>query len=69
MRVQRGDIALIDFPYSDRTGRKIHPALVVRSNTWNQQIDDTILAVITSSLQRRIGVSTQYAVDISTVEA
>ena len=26
MKVQRGDIVLIDFPYSDRTGRKIRPA-------------------------------------------
>ena len=68
MKVQRGDIVLIDFPYSDGTGRKIRPALVVQSDIWNQQIHDTILAVITSSLQRRIGASTQYSIDISTVE-
>ena len=68
MKVQRGDIVLIDFPYSDNTGRKIRPALVVQSDIWNPQIDDTILAVITSSTQRRIGASTQYSIDISTVE-
>jgi mRNA interferase MazF len=68
MIVKRGDIVLIDFPYSDRTGGKIRPALVVQSDIWNLQIDDTILAVITSSQHRRVGVSTQYSIDISTIE-
>ena len=68
MKVQRGDIVLVDFPYSDQTGGKILPALVVQSDMWNQRIDDTILAVITSSSQRRIGASTQHFIDVSTVE-
>ena len=53
MRVQRGDIVLIDFPYSNHTGSKIRPALVVQADVWNQRLDDTILALITSSPQRR----------------
>ncbi len=68
MRVQRGDIVLIDFPYSNHTGSKIRPALVVQADVWNQRLDDTILALITSSPQRRTGASTQYFIDISTVE-
>ena len=68
MRVQRGDIVLIDFPYSNHTGSKIRPALVVQADVWNQRLDDTILALITSSPQRRTGASTQYLIDISTVE-
>ena len=68
MRVQRGDIVLVDFPYSNRTGSKMRPALVVQSDVWNQRLDDTILALITSSPQRRTGASTQYFIDISTVE-
>lgn len=68
MKVQRGDIVLVDFPYSDQTGGKIRPALVVQSDMWNQRIDDTILAVITSSSRRRVGTSTQHFIHISTVE-
>ncbi len=68
MKVKRGDIVLVDFPYSDNTGSKIRPALVVQSDLWNQRIDDTILAIITSSSQRKIGATTQYDVDIATVE-
>ena len=68
MKVQRGDIVLVDFPYSNHTGSKIRPALVVQSDVWNQRLDDTILALITSSPQRRTGASTQYFIDISTFE-
>ena len=49
MKVQRGKVILVDFPYSNHTESKIRPALVVQSDVWNQQIDDTILAIITSS--------------------
>lgn len=68
MKAQRGDIVIIDFPYSNHTGSKIRPALVVQSDVWNQQIDDTILAIITSSSRRKVGASTQYFIDVSTVE-
>ena len=68
VKVRRGDIVLIDFPYSNHTGSKFRPALVVQSDVWNQRLDDTILALITSSPQRRTGASTQYFIDISTVE-
>ncbi len=52
--------------YSDQTGRKVRPALVVQSDVWNQRLEDTILALITSSRHRRVGAATQYFVDIST---
>lgn len=68
MKVQRGDIVLVDFPYSDQTGRKVRPALVVQADVWNQRIDDTILALITSSQRRRSGVITQLDIDITTTE-
>src|SRR6266446_893585 len=52
-----------------RSNRKQSPpALVVQSDVWNQRLDDTILALITSSRQRRVGANTQLSVDITTVE-
>ncbi len=67
MKVQRGAIVLVDFPYSDQTGRKVRPALVVQADVWNQRLDDTILALITSQ-RRRVGASTQFEIDITTAE-
>ena len=52
MKVHRGEIVLVDFPYSDRTGSKVRPALVVQSDALNQRIDDTILALISRSTHR-----------------
>ena len=68
MKVERGDIVLVDFPYSNHTESKTRPALVVQANPWNQRLHATILAGITSSRHRRIGSPTQYFIDISTTE-
>ena len=68
MNVRRGDIVLVDFPYSDHTGSKVRPALVVQAEVGNQRLDDTILALITSRRRRRIGAVTQFAIDISTAD-
>lgn len=64
--MKRGDIVIVDYPYSDATGRKIRPALVVQSDDKNQLLDDTIIALITSQLRRRL--DTHVAVDISTAD-
>ena len=68
MRVKRGDVVLIDFPYSNHTGSKTRPALVVQADPWNQRLNATILAGITSSRHRRVGAPTQYLIEISTTE-
>ena len=46
--MKRGDAVIIDFPYSDRTGSKVRPALVVQSDILNGTRDDAILAIFTS---------------------
>ena len=68
MKVRRGEIVLVDFPYSDTTGSKVCPALVVQADALNQRLDDTILALITSSRYRRMDAATQLVIDITTVE-
>jgi mRNA interferase MazF len=68
MRVKRGDIVLVDFPYSDRSSSKVRPALVIQADVWNERLEDTILALITSSSRRRLGADTQFYIDLSTDE-
>jgi mRNA interferase MazF len=45
--MNRGDVVLVDWPYSDRTGSKLRPAIVVQADFLNSIIDDTILVQIT----------------------
>ncbi|MGH8069599.1 MAG: type II toxin-antitoxin system PemK/MazF family toxin [Candidatus Entotheonellia bacterium] len=68
MKVRRGEVVLVDFPYSDHTGSKVRPALVVQADAWNQRLDDTILALITSSRHRGVGAATQLSIGITTTE-
>jgi mRNA interferase MazF len=46
--MSRGDVVLVDWPYSDRTGSKLRPAVVVQADYLNGLIDDTVLVQITS---------------------
>jgi mRNA interferase MazF len=66
MRVSRGDVVLVDYPFSDRTGSKVRPALVVQSDTLNHRITDTILAAISRSAHRAS--ATQLLIDISSAD-
>jgi mRNA interferase MazF len=66
MSVSRGDIVPVDYPFSDRTGSKVRPALVVQADTLNRRITDTILAAISRSTHRAS--AEQLMIDISTPE-
>jgi mRNA interferase MazF len=47
--MKRGDVVLVDWPYSDRTGSKLRPAVMVQADFLNGLIDDTVLVQITST--------------------
>jgi mRNA interferase MazF len=65
MTIQRGDVVMVDWLFSDRTGSKRRPALVVQADAYNMALDDTILALITGSARRRVGAATQLEIDIT----
>ena len=64
MTVARGEVVLVDYPYSDGTGSKVRPALVVQNDNLNLRITDTIVAAISRSQHRAS--ATQILVDIGT---
>ncbi len=68
MNVRRGDIVLADLPYSDRTGSKKRPALVVQCDRNNQRLDDVILAMITTVTERAAAEPTQLFIGTKTPE-
>jgi mRNA-degrading endonuclease toxin of MazEF toxin-antitoxin module len=51
MKVKRGDVVLLDHPFSDATGSKVRPALVVQSDARNVLLTETVVALITKNLK------------------
>jgi mRNA interferase MazF len=65
-QLRRGDIILADLPFSDGSGSKVRPGLVVQNDANNRRLDDVILALITSVTDRAGTEPTQLLVDIAT---
>lgn len=63
--MNRGDVVLVDWPFSGGQGARVRPALVVQNDTDNQRLKNTIIAMITSQT-RRAGEPTQILIDITT---
>jgi len=51
---RRGDVVLVGFVFSDDSGTKVRPALVVSSATYHRRRQDVIVAAITSKTNRRL---------------
>ena len=74
MNVQRGEVAIVDWPLFQRQpGRapgiqtKKRPALVIQNDKDNARLTNTILAMITSTTRRSLE-PTQLFIEISTPE-
>ncbi|WP_425397524.1 type II toxin-antitoxin system PemK/MazF family toxin [Aeoliella sp.] len=65
MPLARGDVVLVQFPFSSGSGSKLRPALVVQSDKNNQRLKNVILAPLTTTTHRS-GEATQYVVDAGT---
>ena len=48
---RRGDVVLVPFDFTDRSGAKWRPAVVVSSNKYNRDTPDVMIASITGNLQ------------------
>lgn len=48
----RGDVVLVGFVFSDASGRKLRPAVVVSSRAYNRARQEVVVAAVTSSLRR-----------------
>ncbi|HEX7410485.1 MAG TPA: type II toxin-antitoxin system PemK/MazF family toxin [Candidatus Binatia bacterium] len=50
----RGDVVLVGFVFSDESGRKVRPALVITLSAYHRARREVILAAITSNVRRRL---------------
>lgn len=67
MKVSRGDVVLVDFPFASGAAQKLRPAVVVQNDSYNRRLATTILAPITSNT-RHSSEATQVAVDPATAD-
>ncbi len=51
---KRGDIVLVGFVFSDESGRKLRPAVVISSSVYNRARREVIVAAITSNVRRQL---------------
>lgn len=48
--MNRGDVVIVPFPFQEKPGEKIRPAVVVQCDADNRRLINTILAMITGNL-------------------
>jgi len=52
MTIRQRDIVLVPFPFSDQTGKKVRPVIVVSNNKFNTLSVDIIVCAITTNLSK-----------------
>jgi len=62
MTVSRGDVVLVEYPYTDRAGSKVRPCIVVQNDGDNQRLDDTIVVLMTSKTRFTPGSATELLI-------
>ena len=50
--MNRGDVVIVPFPFQDKPGEKIRPAVVVQSDAENRRLANTVLAMIILRMAR-----------------
>jgi mRNA interferase MazF len=66
MRVDRGDVVIVDFPFGEGRGSKVRPALVVQCNADNLRLDTVIVAMITKQTSLAGREPRHVLIDVST---
>jgi mRNA-degrading endonuclease toxin of MazEF toxin-antitoxin module len=66
MKVRRGDVVLLDHPFSDASGSKVRPALVVQDDARNSRLTETIVALVTKNVKHVGADRTQLLIDLNT---
>jgi mRNA-degrading endonuclease toxin of MazEF toxin-antitoxin module len=51
--IRRGDVVMVEFPYTDAAQSKVRPAVVVLNDRDNQRLRKTVVAMITGNLRRK----------------
>jgi hypothetical protein len=50
--MKRGDVVMVDFPFTDTGEAKVRPGVVIQNDRDNRKLRKTVVAMITGNLQR-----------------
>ena len=48
--IEQRDLLLVPFPFSDQSGRKVRPVIVISKDEFNKYSDDVIVIGVTSNI-------------------
>ncbi len=49
---EQRDLLLVPFPFSDQSGRKVRPVIVISNNHFNENSEDVLVAGVTSNISK-----------------
>lgn len=52
MNIEQRDLLLVPFPFSDQSGRKVRPVIVISNNKFNATSEDLIVVGVTSNISK-----------------
>ncbi len=58
--IAQRDLLLVPFPFSDQSGRKVRPVVVVSNDDFNKRSEDVIVVGVTSNVKKET-----YAVSLT----
>ena len=50
--IEQGDLLLVPFPFSDQSGKKVRPVIVISCNEFNKFSEDVIVIGVTSNISK-----------------
>lgn len=50
--ISQGEILLVPFPFSDQSGRKVRPVIVLSNNNFNEHSEDVLVVGMTSNISK-----------------
>ncbi|PIN90814.1 type II toxin-antitoxin system PemK/MazF family toxin [Candidatus Pacearchaeota archaeon CG10_big_fil_rev_8_21_14_0_10_34_76] len=50
--IEQRDLLLVPFPFSDQSGRKVRPVVVISNNSFNGHSQDVIVSGVTSNVKK-----------------
>lgn len=68
MTLSFGDVVLVPFPFTDQSGIKKRPAVVVSSNNYNVSRRDLLIMAITSQVRQPLGFAKALILDWQTLQ-
>lgn len=68
MIYRRGDVVMVDQPFTDTRGSKVRPMLIVQSDLRNHLLNHTVVAMLTTNLSFVGSDPTQILVNVATAD-